>query len=301
LGRWGTNIKRTLGEIGGVVILVADTPAAERKLRDEELDGVIVATPGSTHAAVALPYIRRGLPTYIEKPMTTTVAEAKKLRRAAKKFGAPVFVGHLQLYNPAYLKTRELAQKLGGIRSLYFEGLNNGPYRNDMSVLWDWGPHPVSMVLDLLKAQPSHISAWGSALLRPRTRLYDIVQLKLLFPKNIVMTARLSWLSPEKRTRLTIMGKRDSVVFDDTAEDKVTHLKGMGPEVHGRSVKQQSPHISQPRYSAASPLTIELQQFLRMVRSHSKPATDIEQGVRVVEILAAAEKSIGLDGVAIQL
>lgn len=296
LGRWGANIKRTLDELGDVEVLVADTPVAEVHLRQEELGGVIVATPGSTHARVALPYIKRGLPTFIEKPMATTVTEAEKLVRAAGKSGAAVFVGHLHLYNPAYLKAKELAKKAGGIRSLHFEGLNNGPFRDDMSVLWDWGPHPVSLALDLLDAQPSHISAWGSAVLRPRLRLYDTVHLRLEFPNNIILTAHLSWLSPEKRTTLTIIGGKDSIILDDTAKRKLILFKGMGPKVQGRSVRSQLPRISHPGYEAGSPLTLELKQFLITVKNNNKPLSGIEQGKRVVEILAAAEKSIELDG-----
>ena len=152
LGRWGTNIKNTLEAIGGVEVVTFEkdasplTPVVAKK---KGIQAVIVATPGSTHAEVALPFVKEGLPVFIEKPMTTSLKDALKLQEAAQQSGSNVFVGHLHMYNPAYLAAKELVPHVGDTRYAMFEGMNWGPFREDMSAWWDWAPHDISLALDL--------------------------------------------------------------------------------------------------------------------------------------------------------
>ena len=309
LGRWGVNLERTLNEIGGVDVVTANTPKqTEKLLKDDELSGVVIATPGATHAKVALPFIERGLPTFIEKPFTTSLVDAQKLEKAARHSGAQVMVGHIHLYNPAYHKTKELAAHAGNIRLLHFEGMNNGPYRDDMSAFWDWAPHDVAMAIDLTQSLPKTVQAWGVKTLRPRTNLYDFAQIKLDFPKKVTAFLTTTWLSPRKAKQLTVIGTRDTIVFDDTAEKKVTLHKGLGPQPivisrgnqHATRILKKDPTISHPRYSSKSPLEIELRAFLKTVKAGTNPAkrkaaqppTGLENAMDVTRILAAAEKSL---------
>lgn len=301
-GRWGANIDTTLRSLRGVEVLVATTAAETKKLHNAALDGVLIATPGSTHAEVAEPFIARGLPTYIEKPLTTSVKDAERLQRAAAASGAPVFVGHVHLYNPAYAAARAAVMRGNNhIRTITFEGMNNGPIRDDMSVLWDWGPHGISLILDLLGHTPTHVQAWGQLLLRPRTKLYDKVSLNMFFSSRVSATCTFSWLSPEKRVKLTIVGTKNSVVFDDTARQKVTLYQGIGPQVQGNTVTVATPHITYPRYAQTLSLTAEMRAFIEMIRHKSTPPTDIHNGVAVVAVLAAAERSIALAGKSVKV
>lgn len=283
LGRWGTNIKQTLEEMG--VEVVVD--------KTESASGVLIATPGSTHAEVALPFIKQGLPVFIEKPMTTSLQDAKKLATAAKKSGSLVFVGHLHLYNPAFLKAKALIKKAGKIRYVSFEGMNWGPFREDMSAWWDWAPHDISMALDLF-GQPKSIQAWGE---------YDWAVAKLEFlntPKvarsdssgvakrgSFSAVMHVTTLSAEKRKRLTVAGTKHSVVFDDTAEKKVS--------VHERG------HVSYPDYGKTMPLSAELKAFLEMIKTKKSPKTDIQNGLDVVKIIDAGERSMKTGGKKIYL
>jgi predicted dehydrogenase len=255
-----------------------DVDPTSPKLR--RIRGVLVATPGSTHAEVALPFIKQGLPVFIEKPMTTSVRDAERIVRAAQQSGSRVFVGHVHLYNPAYVKLKALLPKIGQIRLIRFEGMAAGPVRDDMSVLWDWGPHGISMALDLLEKAPQHVQAWGYTL--PGRRLHDAVQARFLFAPDVQMFLSVSWMSPEKRVKLTVSGAHGSLVFDDTAAHKVTLATARG--------------ISHPRHSAQLPLTQELQAFLGTVKASEEPMTGSEQGHAVVHILAAVERSSSLDG-----
>jgi len=297
-GRWGKNILRTLKEIGSAEVTVlnkgdARTPDAPR-LRG--IGGVLIATPGSTHARIARPFLLRGISTFIEKPLATTLRDARLLARAAKRSGAVAMVGHVHLYNPAYLKAKELALRGGPIRFLFSEGMNNGPYRDDLSALWDWAPHDIALALDLLGTTPSMVQAWGLKTLRPKSSLHDVAFLRLRFPHGEELFSAVSWLAPEKRKRLTIVGKRDSVVFDDTATKKVTVYHGLGPTVRRGRVTRHEPSISHPAYGDAPPLRRELEAFLHGIRTHRQPLPDLTHGVATVRILDAAERSIARGG-----
>ncbi len=285
LGKWGKNIKKTLEELpdfaGGFV-------------EAKEAEAVIVATPGSTHAEVALPFIKQGLPVFIEKPMTTSLRDALRLEKATRQHGGRaslVFVGHLHLYNPAFLKAKELVKKAGKIRYVSFEGMNWGPFRSDMSAMWDWAPHDIAMALELFGKSTS-IQAWGE---------YDWATLKLETPsqvsplvrgrsrrgQNFFITIHVSSLSSEKRKKMMVAGEKYSVIFDDTADQKVS--------IYERG------QVSYPSYEKTMPLTAELTAFIQMIKTKKKPKTDIQNGVEVVRILDAAERSMKKNGKPVKL
>lgn len=305
-GRWGANIIRTLESLPGVVISHIETREYTTLLQKSDIDAVIVATPATTHTKIALSFITKGVPTFIEKPMTTSVAEAKRIVAAAKKYKTPVFVGHIHLYSPAYKEAKKLSKTLGSLRLLAGEGMNNGPVRSDTSATWDWAPHDVSMMLDIVGAMPLSVQAWGSALLRPGTAHYDTVHVRLLFPKGIVGLIHSSWLSPQKRKRLTVVGTKSSLTYNDAATtQKVTLYKNMGPNVtkKGRvvSVATQESEISYPPYAEEMPLTAEMSAFIDTVRTGKRPATDADSGLAVVAVLEAAEKSIAKNGALVKV
>ena len=295
-GRWGTNIARTLRTIPGCHLVGVETRGWRKLLQSPDLDGVLIATPGSTHAAIALPFIEGGIATFIEKPLTTKLSDALRLERAARRSGALIFVGHVHLYNPAYLAAKNLAKRAGPIRYIVAEGMNNGPFRDDLSALWDWAPHDVALCVDLLRSVPRAVRAWSVRTLRPRTHLDDFAVVECAFPKNIHSFLMESWLMPEKRKRLTIVGTRDTVVFDDTAEQKVTLFAGMGPRVRGKAVERREPRISYPTYASDPPLQIELKEFLASIRSSRKHLTNLTQAVDTIRVLEAAERSIERGG-----
>jgi len=294
VGRWGANIKRTL-EGMGIDVVAYDDPSASKstpallyqggsrparspldKGELEGISGVLIATPGSTHAKIALPFIKKGLPVFIEKPMTTSLQDAKRLEAAAKESGSIVMVGHIHLYNPAFLKAKELLEKAGNIKYVLFEGMNWGPIREDMSAWWDWAPHDISMAIDLF-GKPKSVQAWGNNdMATARVDYGD-------FPALINVT----WLSPEKRKKMTVVGEKYAVVFDDVADEKVTVFR--------------NDKISHPRYDKTSPLEAELKAFVQAIETGKKPVTDIQNGVDVVRVLDAGDRSMKSDGAIIKL
>jgi predicted dehydrogenase len=272
-GRWGRNIERTLLSFSDVSVIAVGK--GEKFPRG--LDGVLIATPSSTHAAVALTYIDAGIATFIEKPMTTSVEDAERLREAAMRSGAVVFVGHIFLYNPAFLAALELLPRLGTIQFLLCESVNDQA-RTDCSVLWDWLPHDLSMARAIFSGDPGSVTAWSlSGGSRPQAAL-----VKFQFGTTPVVST-VSWLSPVSRKQTTIVGTEATLVFDDKAAQRLTlHRK------HG--------DISYPAYLDELPLTREMRAFMQCARSGKPDANHIEMGSAVVRAIVAAEVSIGLGG-----
>lgn len=291
-GRWGSNIRRTLESLPDCRLKTVVTRTWRELLGTPHLDGVLVATPASTHTEIALPFIERGIPTFIEKPLTTTLKDALRLARAAQRGKTPVFVGHIHLYNPAYAAVKKLLPRIGDIRFLVGEGTNNGPFRTDVSALWDWAPHDLALALDLLQKPPISVTASAAAALRPRTKLHDVATLQVRFAGGASLFGMYSWLFPEKRKRLTIVGTKSTAVFDDAAGKKVTFYERLGPVRQREMIMRREPRVTHPPYPATPPLTAELSAFLAMVRTGRQPASPLAQGIAVVRILDAAERSL---------
>jgi len=272
-GRWGRNIERTLltfPDVSVRAIARGDKPPAT-------LDGVLIATQSATHAEVALPYIEAGIATFIEKPMTTTLADAERIREAAARSGAVVFVGHIFLFHPAFLAALELLPSLGPVRHLSCEGMNGSP-RTDSSVLWDWLPHDLSMARAILDCDPDSVACWSlSGGATPAAALT-----KFQFGETPVVST-VSWLSPVRRRQMTIACEHGTLIFDDIAGRRLA--------LHGRQGG-----MSYPAYSDEPPLTREMAAFLQAVRSGRADPGHIETGVSTVRAIAAAERSIMLEG-----
>ena len=274
-GRWGKRIAATLQPLPECAVSYIVSRDYKKLLKKKDIDAVIVATPSKTHATIALPFIQKNIPTFIEKPLATSMKNALRLLRATRKNKTIVFVGHTQLYNPAYQTTKRLLKTLGNIHSVTTEGGNHSPEK-DVSVLWEWGPHEVYVALDLFGSKPRHVQAWS--IQKDKT-----VCMRLAFKHTTIFTMN-SWEFGEKRRRVVINGARGSIVFDDIQDKKVT--------LYRNSKTSGKLKISYPSYAKALPLTLELKAFLHSVRTKTQPKTGIQNGLDVVHILESAEKSI---------
>ena len=272
-GRWGKNIHRTLLTFPDVAVALLDKGAAP----DTSLDGVLIATQSATHAALALPYVEAGVATFIEKPMTTALVDAERIRDAATRSGAVVFVGHIFLFHPAFLAALELLPALGAIRYLLCEGMNSNP-RRDSSVLWDWLPHDLSIARAVFGREPERVAAAslaGGAHAQAALSRFEFGATSLV--------STVSWLSPVRRRRITIACEKGTIELDDAAERRLRLF-----DAHGA--------LSHPEYSDELPLTREMAAFLRAVRAREGSAAHLETGIAIVRAIAAAERSVALGG-----
>lgn len=266
LGRWGMNIKRTLEELGATVAVIQKGEPVP-----EKLEGVCIATPSTTHAEIALPYIERGIPTFIEKPMTTSTEDAARIVDAAQKSGALIFVGHIYLYNPAFRAVVELSRTIGTIQSITAEGIHNSP-RPDSSVLWDWLPHHLSMAREILRLNPSSVRAEAVA---PHTAR-EAAMVTYLFG-IVSMVSHISWVAPTKKRLLTVVGTGGTIIYDEMATHKISLVKN---------------GVEHPSYDEEPPLTAELSTFLAMVRTRKADRDHLEDAEDIIRAIEAAEAAL---------
>ena len=319
-GMWGKNHVRTAASLAeGELAAVCDTDAKvrERVARQHpsvhvtaeaadllgRVDAVIVASPAATHARLALQCIAAGKPCLVEKPFALSVRDAEGIARAAAEQRVPVVAGHLLLFHPAVERLRALVRgaELGKLYYLYGLRVNLGQVRADENALWSFGPHDVSVALYLLEEAPVRVAAQGRSYLQPKVE--DVVFLTMEFASGVLAHVQLSWLDPHKERKLTVVGAKKMVVFDDMeAREKLRiYDKGVDrpPEYgsYGESLAIREGDIFIPKIPHVEPLAAELAHFVRVARGAEPPRSGAEDGVRVVRVLEAATRSLAAGGV----
>jgi predicted dehydrogenase len=321
VGRWGRHLLRNFAALPASDLrwicdadpdVLAERAAAlpgarpttdfDDLLADRELEAVVLATPVPTHHDLARRALEAGKHVFVEKPMTFGAAEARELRDTVQRTGGTLMVGHLLRYHPGVVKLRELidAGELGDVRYVYGNRVNLGTIRPDENALWSLGVHDVSVVLHLLGDDPDEVSARGECYVRPRVQ--DVVFGYIHFPTGQIGHLHLSWLDPDKMRKMTVVGTRKMAVFDDMEPDrKVTvHDKGEIRMPEGR-ISTHTGDIWSPRIDMSEPLRLECEHFLECVRSGEEPRTGVEEGLRVVEVLEAMQRSLERGGEAVSL
>ena len=320
-GRWGRHLLRNFATLPGsdlrwicdpddgvlheraaAVPTARPTTDFDDLLSDTEVEAVVLATPVPTHHELARRALEAGKHVFVEKPMTFSAAEARDLRDVVARTGRIVMVGHLLRYHPGVVKLRELidAGDLGDVRYVYGERVNLGTIRPDENALWSLGVHDVSVVLHLLGDEPEEVSARGECYVRPQVQ--DVVFGYIRFPTGQIGHLHLSWLDPHKIRKMTVIGSNKMAVFDDmAAEGKVTvHDKGEIRMPEG-AISTHTGDIWSPRIDATEPLRLECEHFLECVRTAAEPRTGVEEGLRVVEVLEAMQRSLERGGETVSL
>jgi len=300
VGRWGINYLKTLNEMGvAVKWICASTQKSLDKaleintnaetttnyadiLNDEEVEAVIIATPGATHYQIAKEALQAGKHVLVEKPLALNAKEAEELVRLAGK--KVLMVGHLHRYNAAIVKIKADIKEFGKIRYINSVGTNNTP-RSDMSALWDFGPHDLTIISYLLGEYPKSVSANGNAFLKEG--IEDVFNMSMKFSETFA-TAMGTWLYPEKTRKLVVVGEKMSAIYDDYAKaDKLKYYRNGDCEV------QELEHLK--------PLTEQLKHFLDCAENNKKPLTDGADGLKVVKVLEAAKESINKGGAPVKI
>ncbi len=307
-GYWGKNLVRNYSQLGALKAIVdhhedntarlskefnVNIATLDEVLSDKEINGVVIATPGPTHFQLAQQALRAGKHVYVEKPLTLSVASAETLIREARQTKRIVMVGHLLRYHGAFEKLLSLVEEgaLGRVRHVISTRFNMGKILSDEDVLWALGPHDISMVMALLGRAPQNVRAYGNDFLR--SGIADHVNIRLDYGANVVADIRLSWMHPHKEHKLTVIGEKGMIVFDDLApwDSKLTlyrpQLDWTDPSV--------IPAIPAPENIAlepSEPLRRECMHFLECIAQNSKPLTDDQEAIAVLGILERAAKDM---------
>ncbi|MFQ5849165.1 MAG: Gfo/Idh/MocA family protein [Candidatus Binatia bacterium] len=325
-GYWGPNLVRNLASLSRCrlkVVCDKDWQTLDRlrplypqlcfsldwreALSAPEIEAVVIAVPTSSHYEIAMEALKGDKDVFVEKPLASTVAQAKELYAEAGKRGRVLMVGHLMLYHPAIVWLREVIQRgeLGDILYLYFRRVNLGKIRKNENALQSFAPHDISAALYLLDSEPTEVWASGEAYIQPEVE--DVVFLTVGFPSKVMAHIHVSWLDPHKRRELTVVGSKKMAVFDDTSATEPVRVydKGVlepGTYVsYGDSLGVRVGDIWVPRIEMQEPLRLECLHFLDCVENRSRPLTDGLHGIQVVRVLEMAQISLKKKGVPVSL
>ncbi|QBD78397.1 Gfo/Idh/MocA family oxidoreductase [Ktedonosporobacter rubrisoli] len=310
-GYWGPKIARNLEGLPRVsVAMVADTDknrlasislhqpwihttTLPEDIFRSDVDAVVIAAPVRVHYQLAKQALLHGKHVLVEKPLTTSVAEAEELIELAREKKLVLMVGHTFEYSPAVNELRKLVQSgdLGKIFSVETERLNLGLFRNDINVIWDLAPHDVSILLYLFGKKPEQVKVQAHAHLQ--SRIHDIAHLDLEFADGMTAHVHVSWLHPCKVRRVTIIGDARMVVYDDTNPAEMVKIYNKGADVHADPVvSYRLGAITIPHIDWMEPLRLECEDFATAIRTGRPPRASGEVGLAVVQVLAAVQEAL---------
>lgn len=278
-----------------------------RKILDSEVDAVVVATPVSTHHRLAMEVLRAGKHLLVEKPLAATVEEATEIAETARQLGLVAMVGHTFQHNPAVKMVAQLIEsgELGDIYYVDAARVNLGLLQPDINVVWDLAPHDISILLDILNSDPVRVSARGGAYIRRKP--IEVAYLTLSFPGEVLASLRLSWLDPVKMRRITVVGSKKMLVYDDLLDEKVV-VYDKGVDVPPYSDTPEEFRMSYRHGPARpvplvweEPLHLECQSFVNSIQTGEPSSSDAWVGVKVVRVLEAADKSLQNGGLGVDI
>jgi len=317
-GHWGKNLVRNfhqLGRLGGLfdasparlAEIGASYPEAtqfasfEAALADPAINAVAIATPAEMHARMAIQALDAGKDAFVEKPLALTAEDGTAMVAAARRNGRLLMVGHLLIYHPAIVAIRKLIAdgELGRLEYLYSNRLSMGKIRREENALWSFAPHDISVLLLLTGQMPIQATAVGGTYLQPN--IADVTVSNLLFENGTRAHIFVSWLHPHKEQRLVVIGSKKMMVFEDSrATDKVM--------IYDKEIAWRNGNIevTQPKgapvpFSTDEPLRVECQEFIDCVEQRRRPRTPGEDGVSVLRVLQASQRSLELNGAPVQL
>src|SRR5690349_16285477 len=324
-GYWGPNIVRNLhGQKSSQVAMVGDkSPAALSRvrqaypgiltvsdpcevLRSPQIDAVAVITPVWTHYELAKAALENGKHVFVEKPFTSTAAQAEALIELAERKKLTIMVDHTFLFTGAVRKIRELVES-GDLGDLYYYDslrVNLGLFQHDVSVIWDLAPHDLSIMDHVIKKEPEAIVATGENHLNG---VEDVAFMTIYFPQNIIAHINVNWLSPVKIRTTLIGGQKKMLVWNDlVADEKVrvydkgVHMTG-GEGIRDVLVSYRTGDMWAPQIEQTEALRVELGYFTDCILNNKKPFNDGHAGLRVVRMLEAADCSIKKRGELVRL
>jgi UDP-2-acetamido-3-amino-2,3-dideoxy-glucuronate N-acetyltransferase len=242
-----------------------------------------------------------GKDVFVEKPLALNVPEAERLVALAESKRRVLMVGHLLEYHPAIRKLKDLvdAGELGDIHYIYSNRLNLGKVRKEENILWSFAPHDISVILLLVGHLPEWTSTTGESYLQHDVP--DVTMTCLAFPGKARAHIFVSWLHPSKEQKLVVIGSRKMAVFDDVVRESKLKIFDKGIEwLHGEPVVRQTAE-STLFFPETEPLREELSHFVECVRRRSAPKTDGRNGVRVLRVLEACQRSLERGGQPVRL
>jgi len=276
-GHWGKTYQKTINEMTGFAlpekfIFGRDYKKRLKKINTADIDGVIIAATTSAHFEIASFLLENGFKNLlIEKPLTQTFQQAKKLDKLAKNTpDAKILVGHLMLYDPAWIAIKKSLKKLGNLSQINYAALK-GPPIKEGTVLQDAGPHPIYLFMDIAGV-PKKITA--------KPKKFDNVELTLEFENGLLGVAELGTIYPERKRQIMIVGEKSQLILNEFVNPRQLQL-----------INQRGNYKLLRFSTNKSPLELEILEFARMIKD-GKSSVPLASGMDVVKIIELAEESL---------
>ena len=308
-GHWGKNLVRNFAGLGALYAVCDGDADLVQKFADEygvkamdfdaviadpQVEGVVLATPAHTHAALAIQALAHNKHVYIEKPLALSPEDARSMIAKAQQMERCLMVGHLLHYHPAYLKLQALLRDgvLGRVYHIASNRLSTGKLRREENVFWSFAPHDVSMILGLTGEEPNRITAhYHDAL---QAGIADFATAHMRFPGGVVAQIQTGWFHPFKEQRLIVTGEKGMLVFDDTKgwEEKLVWYHHQA-DLSGAQPVAVKGEVEAIALEEGEPLRNECRHFIDCVVGKTAPRTDGEEGLRVLRVLHECDRSAG--------
>jgi predicted dehydrogenase len=317
-GYWGPNLVRNFAELSkGQVAAVADLdprklevvkkrfPAVKTTtnfqdlLNDPAIDAIAIATPVSTHFELGMAALKAGKHLWLEKPMTETSLQARKLVDEAEKRGLVLLVDHTFIYTGAVRKMGDLIKSGDLGRIYYFDSIrvNLGLFQRDVSVISDLAVHDFSILDYLLGEHPTAVSASGINHF-PGTP-ENLAYITLFYDSGTIAHCNVSWLAPVKVRQILVGGSKKMITYDDLEPSEKIKIYDKGisftndpAQIHEMRVGYRTGDMLAPKLDGSEALKVEGEHFIDCIINKKTPQTDGRLGLRVVELIEAATSSM---------
>jgi predicted dehydrogenase len=327
-GYWGPNLSRNFLDIQDVevkyicelspdrlllakkrypnIIAVQDY---KRILLDDSVEAVAIATPVCTHFHLVKDSLEADKHVLVTKPLAASVKEAEKLIELAEKWGKILMVDHTFVYTGAVRKIKEIMEEKRLGQVYYFDSVrvNLGVFQHDVNVIWDLAPHDISIMDYVIDNRPISVSATG--LSHFSNGLEDMAYVTVYFEDSTIAHFHVNWITPVKVRKILIGGSERMLVYDDMEFSEKIKVYDKGVTIKNRDkdsiyemlIGYRIGDMWAPKIDLTEALRVECEHFVDCIQNHNKPITDGQSGLRVVEILEAAERSIKNDGIKVRL
>lgn len=298
LGHFGKHYARLLQEIPNVKLVKTSNISGETDeiINNKEIDCIVIASPPSTHCELIIKALRSGKHVLVEKPMVLSIAEAKKVEKELKKHKNLVFmVGFQYVYNNYIGYIKEHLNELGTVKYVMGENLYCGPLRADVGSFMDAGIHDLA-VLEYLFSPGKIKKISGASHSFGNSASDDFSAITAKFQNGLTVHLLTSWYWPEKVRKITLVGDKGMVLFNDRDETKLKWIKNTYPVWGENKSSLFLPDVIDrpvvPVVVTREPLRNELEHFIKCVNTNTQPLTDIEFGSRVTKMMEEIRKRL---------
>src|SRR5271168_1373322 len=324
-GYWGPNVVRNLDLLDGAEVLaVCDKSPASRKraqkaypslrvtsdsaelMSSKDIDAIAVVTPVWTHYELAKAALEHGKHIFVEKPFTSSTAQAEELINLAAKKNLKIMVDHTFLFTGAVKKIKQLLKE-GTLGNLYYYDstrVNLGLFQHDVNVIWDLAPHDLSIIDHLIADKPEAVSATGQHHLNSHE---DVAFLTVYFPNKVIAHINVNWLSPVKVRTTLIGGEKKMLVWNDLEVDEKIKIYDKGVQmgsaegVYQMLVSYRTGDMWAPKVEQVEALKLEAAYFVDCILNDKQPFNNGLAGLQVVKVLEAADESLQHKGKLVRL